>query len=382
MEGFEDIRPYRDHEVPAVLRCVAADPAVVRAAAALLAPRWQRLAPRLTQVIVGAALRRRVRRIEDVDGFQLALSAWVERLIRRTTSGFSSTGLDRLDATRPHLFVSNHRDIALDSGLMNYALWAAGHRTSEIAVGDNLFAPGPAQDLMRLNKSFVVRRGASGARAQYAALARTSRYIRAALEGGNSVWIAQRDGRAKDGFDRTEPALLKMFLLAWRGECLSFGDWLRRVSLVPVSVSYELDPCAAIKAKELCHLARDGAYEKPPGEDHASMVLGMFGFKGRTHVAFGEPVTGDFETAEGLAEHLDAAIVGNLIAYPTQARALDGAAQLESRVERAFEDALATCPEEHREFILLQYANQLRNKRELERKRGGGKGGRDMRSFP
>lgn len=382
VEGFEDIRPYRDHEVPAVLRCLAADPAVVRAAAALLAPRWQRLAPRLAQAIVGAALRRRVRRIEDVDGFQLVLSAWVERLIRRTTSGFSSTGLDRLDAARPHLFVSNHRDIALDSGLMNYALWAAGHRTSEIAVGDNLFAPGPAQDLMRLNKSFVVRRGASGARAQYAALARTSRYIRAALEGGNSVWIAQRDGRAKDGFDRTEPALLKMFLLAWRGECLSFGDWLRRVSLVPVSVSYELDPCAAIKAKELCHLARDGAYEKPPGEDHASMVLGMFGFKGRTHVAFGEPVTGDFETAEGLAEHLDAAVVGNLIAYPTQVRALDGAAQLESRVERAFEDALADCPEEHREFILLQYANQLRNKRELERKRGGGKGRRSVRSFP
>ena len=122
-------------------------------------------------------------------------------------------------------------------------------------------------------------------------------------------WIAQRDGRAKDGFDRTEPALLKMFLLAWRGECPSFGDWLRRVSLVPVSVSYELDPCAATKAKELYHLARDGSYEKPPGEDHASMVQGIFGFKGRTHVAFGEPVTGDFETADGLAEHLDAAIV-------------------------------------------------------------------------
>ena len=375
VEGFEDIRPYRDDEVQAVLRCVAADPAVARSAAALLAPRWQRLAPRLAQAIVGTALTWRVRRIQDVDGFQLALSAWVERLIRRTTSGFSWTGLDRLDATRPHLFVSNHRDIALDSGLMNYALWTAGHRTSEIAVGDNLFAPGPAQDLMRLNKSFMVRRGASGARAQYAALAQTSRYIRAALGAGNSVWIAQRDGRAKDGFDRTEPALLKMFLLAWRGECPSFGDWLRRVSLVPVSVSYELDPCAATKAKELYHLARDGSYEKPPGEDHASMVQGIFGFKGRTHVAFGEPVTGDFETAEGLAAHLDAAIVGNLVAYPTQMLALDGAAQLESRVERAFEDALATCPKEHREFILLQYANQLRNKRALERRAGGGEGG-------
>ena len=368
MEGFEDIRPYRDEEVGPVLRRVAANPAVAQRAAALLAPRWRRLAPRLTEVAVGAALRWRARQIDDVDAFQLALSSWVARLVRRTTSGFSWTGLDRLDASQPHLFVSNHRDIALDSGLMNYALWSAGHRTSQIAVGDNLFAPSAAQDLMRLNKSFVVQRGATGAKAQYAALAKTSRYIRAALAGGDSVWIAQRDGRAKDGFDRTEPALLKMFLLAWRNECASFGDWLRRVSLVPVSVSYELDPCAGTKAKELYHTARDGSYEKPPGEDLASMAQGIFGFKGRTHVAFGAPVTGEFDGAESLAAHLDAAIVGNLITYPTQVLALDGEARLEPRVERAFEDALAACPAERREFILLQYANQLRNKRGLEQR--------------
>ena len=365
VEGFDDIRPYRDDEVCAVLRCVAAHPDVVRAATALLAPRSQRVAPRLAHAVVGWALRRRVRRIDDVDAFQAVLSTWVARLVRRTTSGFSWEGLDRLDASQPHLYVSNHRDIALDSGLMNFALWSAGHPTSQIAVGDNLFARGFTRDLMRLNKSFVVQRGASGVRAQFAALAKTSRYIRAALETGDSVWIAQRDGRAKDGFDRTEPALLKMFLLAWRDECPSFGDWLRRVSLVPVSVSYELDPCAGLKAKELYHMERDGTYEKPPGEDLASMAQGIFGFKGRTHVAFGQPVTGEFDDAERLATHLDSAIVGNLVAYPTQVLALDGAANVEPRVRRAFEDALASSPVEHREFIRLQYANQLRNKRRL-----------------
>lgn len=364
VEGFDDIRPYRDDEVAAVLRRVTADVAVARAATALLAPAWRRPAG-IAPAVVRWALRRRTRRVDSVEGFQRVLSIWVERLIRRTTSGFGWSGLDGLDANRPHLFVSNHRDIAVDSGLMNYALWRTGHRTSQIAVGDNLFAPGVAQDLMRLNKSFMVQRGATGAKAQYAALAKTSRYIRAALAEGESVWIAQREGRAKDGLDRTEPALLKMFLLAWREDRPAFGDWLRRVSLVPVSVSYELDPCAGIKARELYHLARDGKYEKAEGEDLASMAQGILGFKGRAHVAFGTPVTGNFERAEALARRLDEAIVGNLKTFPTQVYALEGAARMSPRVERAFHATLDGCPPEHREFVLLQYANQLRNKRRL-----------------
>ena len=366
MDGFDDIRPYRDDEVQAALRRVAADAALAQAAAVVLGPRWLRRAPALAAAAVRWALLRRARRIDSVEAFQQALSVWVERLIRRTTSSFSWSGLDGLDAARPHLFVSNHRDIALDSGLMNYALWRAGRRTSQIAVGDNLFAPGFAQDLMRLNKSFMVRRAATGARAQYAALARTSRYIRAVLEAGESVWIAQREGRAKDGCDRTEPALLKMFLLAWKGDCPAFDAWLRRVSLVPVSVSYEIDPCAGAKARELYCQARDGAYQKAAGEDLASMAQGILGFKGRVHVAFGAPVNGEFDRAEALAQRLDQAIVGNLETFPTHVRALDGAATLAPRVERAFNAALASCPPEHREFVLLQYANQLRNKRQLK----------------
>lgn len=365
MEGFDDVRPYGDDEVAAVLRRVTADPAVARAATALLAPRWGRWAPGLATALARWVLKRRAHQVNSVEAFQKALSIWVDRLIRRTTTGFGWSGLEALDASRPHLFVSNHRDIALDSGLMNYALWRTGHRTSQIAVGDNLFAPGFAQDMMRLNKSFMVQRGATGAKAQYAALANTSRYIRAALAAGESVWIAQREGRAKDGLDRTEPALLKMFLLAWRDDCPTFGDWLRRVSLVPVSVSYELDPCAGIKARELYHLARDGKYEKAEGEDLASMAQGILGFKGRAHVAFGTPVTGEFNRAEGLAQRLDEAIVGNLKTFPTQTFALEGAAEMSPRVEQAFRATLDGCPPEHREFVLLQYANQLRNKRRL-----------------
>ena len=365
MEGFEDIRPYRDDEVAGVLRNVVADPAAIRGAARFLVPRCYRWAPRPTSRAVARALAWRTRNLRSVDDLQVELAIWLRRLIRRTTAGLTWSGLGALDPAARYLFVSNHRDITLDSGFMNYALWSSGHRTSQIAVGDNLFSHGFANDVMRLNRGFVVPRTGGGAKAQFAGMQKTSRYIRAALESGESVWIAQRDGRAKDGNDRTEPALLKMFMLAYRGECATLGDWLRQVRLVPVSISYELDPVAATKAKELYLTARDGRYEKPEGEDLASIVRGILGFKGAVHVAFGAPVEGAFERAEELAEHLDRVIVGNLRMYPTHAFALDGRTHVAPRVLKAFQDALEGCPEEHREYVRLQYANQLRNQQRL-----------------
>ena len=365
MEAFDDIRPYRDDEVPAVLRRLIEDPDAIQGAAIFLAPRWYRWAPKLTSVVIQKLLERRTRRVESVDDIQFEFTSYFARLIRQSTSGFTWSGLEALDPDQAYLFVSNHRDIALDSGFMNYALWLSGHSTSQIAVGDNLFTHVLATDLMRLNKSFVVERGATGAKAQYAALLKTSRYIRAAMESGESTWIAQREGRSKDGLDKTEPALFKMFLLAYRPEVESFGDWLRLVRLVPVSISYELDPCAGLKAKELYITARDGSYEKPAGEDLASIVQGIVGFKGEVHVGFGAPVHGEFEHAETLAAHVDRVIIGNLKTFATQVLALDGDAQLAPRIKKAFDEALDACPPEHREFLLMQYANQLKNKRSL-----------------
>ncbi len=365
MEEFEKIRPYRDDEVAAVLRRVVADPAAARGVARFLAPGCFRRAPGITCWALARALAWRTRNLRSVDDLHVEVGHWFGRLIRRTTAGLTWSGIETLETGEPHLFVSNHRDIALDSGFMNYVLWSSGHRTSQIAVGENLFTHGFTTDLMRLNRGFMVPRTGGGPRTQYAGMRTTSRYIRAVLEAGESVWIAQRDGRAKDGIDRTEPALLKMFLLAWRGECDAIGDWLRRVRLVPVSISYELDPCAATKARELYLRARDGGYEKLNGEDHATMVQGILGFKGAVHVAFGTRVEGDFANAEALAAHLDRVIVGNLRMYPTHVFALEGRGDLGSRVAAAFHEALEGCPPEHRDYVLLQYANQLRNQREL-----------------
>ena len=136
---------------------------------------------------------------------------------------------------------------------------------------------------------------------------------------------------------------------------------------MPVSISYELDPCADAKAKELYFLDRDGKYDKNEGEDIRSMAKGIFGFKGRVHVSFGARVQGQFEQAEDLACHVDQTIVRNLKTYPTHVLALDGAAELEPRIRKAFYKTLDGCPREHRKFVLAQYANQLRHKRDVTR---------------
>jgi 1-acyl-sn-glycerol-3-phosphate acyltransferase len=373
MLDFEAIRPYEDPEVAGVVARLVEDVELDRAVAVYLMPRLARVWPRLASVLVRAYLRRKTNGLVTVDDVQLFLEKYMARLIEETVVELTVDGLDELSKGKPYLFISNHRDIVMDSGILNYVIHQAGHRTSRIAVGDNLFSRPFAGDLMRLNKSFVVERKVSGTRAVYAALSRTSHYIRQSLEEGESVWIAQREGRSKDGFDRTDPALLKMLGLAYRKEAGSFGDLAARIRIVPVAVSYELDPCDLRKAHELYLTEREGSYTKPPDEDLQSIVEGMTGFKGRVHLHFGAPVTGYFESAEALALEIDRAIVAGLKIFPTQAQAAARLGQAGCHVQlpelpavtAAFEQRLAGCPDAEKPYLLAAYANVLRNRREL-----------------
>ncbi len=273
-----------------------------------------------------------------------------------------------------YLFISNHRDIVLDSSLLNYHLYMAGHDTSRMAVGDNLLHNELAADLMRLNKSFVVERSVSGAKAVLQVLTRTSEYIRCSLEEGVSIWIAQREGRAKDGWDRTEPAVLKMLALAHKDADDPLNALFERCRVVPVSVSYELDPCAVKKAHELFMMATEGSYAKSAREDVESIVTGLVGAKGRVHLHYGDPVCGPFASPEAAAAALDRAIVSGLRVFPTHVEAarLLGDADLECspvapirRISQRFLRQCRECPVYEREYLLLQYANLLRNRRAI-----------------
>ncbi len=331
------------------------------------------LAP-LARILALSRLRLHFNGIDSVAAFQDRLSEYFGHMVNTTTDGFSFQGLESIGTGTATIFISNHRDIALDSAFLNYALFSQGRPTARVAIGDNLFSNESASDFMRLNKGFVVKRNLNGRKAMYEAMRATSNFIRESVESGEQVWIAQRAGRAKDGFDRTDPALLKMLALAWRDE--GFQGFLETVKLVPVSISYELDPCDLAKARELYEVQnKSQPYVKAPEEDLISMITGVTGQKGRVRLAVGRPVGPENDTPEEVGLEIDQQIVKSLVAFPTHQWAWN---QLEAEKNEAsrpdeselpisprleeFKQRCREAPERHRPFLLLQYANLIKNK--------------------
>lgn len=362
---FDPIRPYRDDEVPAVLRRLGHDPAMIRDFARFAAPSLSRWAPPLARWSVGRKLRSALAEVETVDAFQGQLATLFEQMIEATTDGFTVTGTQRLDPALNYLFVSNHRDITLDSGFVNLALYRAGHATTRMAFGDNLLQTGYAADVMRLNKGFIIERGKRAVKLAFASMSLTSRYIRHSLETGNSVWIAQREGRAKDGVDVTEPALIKMLTLAYRSDVPDVSEVVERLSVVPVAISYEIDPCDEMKARELLAIAQQGVYQKAPGEDLRTIVAGVSGFKGRVHLGIGAPLRGTFADADAVAAEIDRQIALGYKLFPTHLHAArligleyPGPAPSGGQLV-SFQARLARTPQALREQIIRQYANPV-----------------------
>jgi 1-acyl-sn-glycerol-3-phosphate acyltransferase len=369
-EDFDAIRPYNDKEVPGVIADLTRHPEIIKAATALGAPAWLRRMPMLAHWLTRRELRRRLAGITSVDQFQVLLSRYFRRMLDTTTDGFVFEGVERVMQDRPHVFVSNHRDIALDPGFLDYALHRSGHATPRLAIGDNLTSEPHVAALMRLNKSFIVRRGLKGAKSAYSSMLLTSNYIRHSMADGASVWIAQRQGRTKDGLDRTDPAIIKMLALAWQKEVESFAELVPKLSLLPVSISYELDPCDRIKAHELALRAVHGDYQKPPDEDVRSITTGITGFKGRVKLVFGDPLREALADADAVAAELDRQIVDNLALFPTHcfasqcmtARRILPVAEPASRAVHELAARAAACPASERDYLLLQYANVINNK--------------------
>lgn len=374
---FDDIRPFHDQEVRGVLSRLQTSPDMVEALVNFQFPRIGRTIAPVARVLARSRLKLHFDGIDSVAAFQDRLSAYFGHMVNTTTDGFSYQGLQTTGSGTPTIFISNHRDIALDSAFLNYALFSEGRPTARVAIGDNLFSNDSASDFMRLNKGFVVKRNVSGRKAMYEALQNTSSFIRESVESGEQVWIAQRSGRAKDGFDRTDPALLKMLALAWREE--GFQGFLDRVRLVPVSVSYELDPCDLAKARELYQVQERGEpYAKAPDEDLISMIEGVTGQKGRVQLTVGSRVSPEHGTPEGAGLAIDGQIVGNLQVFPThqwawnqlEAEQTGGCAGAHSDActRPRLEELKQRCrdaPEHHRPFLLLQYANLIKNKQEI-----------------
>lgn len=275
------------------------------------------------------------------------------------------------------MFISNHRDIAMDPAFVNWVLWHSGMDTVRIAIGDNLLTKPFASDLMRLNKSFLVKRGETAPRKVYAALKQLSAYIHHSIVNEKaSIWFAQREGRAKDGVDRTDEAIIKMFAISKPKE-QEFSDFIRELNIVPVAISYEWDPCDVAKARELYEKATHGSYQKDTHEDVQSIAAGIAGNKGRVHVSFGSVLHTNFDTPEAVVEEIDRQVIGNYILFPSNYLA---ASALDEKVDgmcgfpaqpfsthaiaehsSIFTQRLSHCPEQYRPYWLAMYANPVRS---------------------
>ena len=279
MAKFDDIRPYNADELPAAMRRIA-ESELIPSIANYLMPGTD-----------PEVFRNKIRNIKNIKELQVGfLKEVVELLLKKTTTQFDWSGLENIKEIKPYLFVSNHRDIVLDAMFLQYILNAGGHNTCQITFGSNLMEHPLVVDFGKANKMFRIERG--GNRMEfYNNLMHTSEYMRHVItEVQESVWIAQRNGRTKDGIDATDPAIIKMFWMSRRDDKVKS---LAELNIVPVAVSYEWESCDKLKTLELYATKVNGRYEKRPGEDLNSIITGIMQPKGHVHFHICEPITED-----------------------------------------------------------------------------------------
>lgn len=274
---FNDIAPFGDEDAAAALAKVSNHPAVP----------WvsKYIFPNQPETYLGNILRS----IQTVDQFQsLVMSKAIEWVISTTVRNFSYDGLSKLQAIDgKYLAMSNHRDIILDPAFTQIILHRNNMPLTQIAVGDNLLTNKSVELLIRSNRMIKVIRGIS-ARELYLSSQLLSKYIRETITSGTaSVWIAQKEGRTKNGIDVTEQGLLKMFNMSGSGD---FVKDFMELNIVPLSISYEYEPCDILKAREIL-ISRTQKYVKTENEDLQSILMGIKQYKGNVHLNFGDPLT-------------------------------------------------------------------------------------------
>jgi 1-acyl-sn-glycerol-3-phosphate acyltransferase len=380
---FDDIRPYNDSEVRPTIERLLRDHEFLDTVARLKLPRLSRWFAPVLRPLVRRALRHETAGVVSVADFQQRVEKYVRQLLDATVTELTISGLEHLKPGKAYCFVSNHRDIAMDPAFVNWALYHNGFQTLRIAIGDNLLTKPFASDLMRLNKSFIVNRSATAPREKLKAARKLSAYIHHSVVNDNAnIWIAQREGRAKDGVDKTNPAIISMLAMS-RVKPESFGEFLTRANIVPVSISYEWDPCDEFKARELTLLKRDGRYEKGEHEDVRSIAKGISGFKGRVHLAFGEPLANTIADVDEAVVVIDHAILSNYVLHVSNCVAYEMIERKSPKVpvgadgrlftdidaagaRRQLQERLELCDPQWRDMMLRIYANPVYTKLNAE----------------
>ena len=359
---FDDIRPFYDSEFHDKMKVLVTEPGFEHAVRYVL------------RDINYELFCQELLTIDNKKDFQLlVMRSFLEGLTQKTTKGLTGNNLDVLDKAKSYTFMSNHRDIVLDASLLNLLLIRNGIKTSEIAIGNNLLIYDWISDL--------------GVRQMLDAARQLSGYIHFAITKKNeSVWIAQREGRSKDSDDRTQESLIKMLGISGEGDLINN---LKEINIVPVSISYEYDPCDYLKAHEFL-LKRDNPdFKKSQRDDLHSMEIGLLGFKGRVHFQISPCINDELDKLSAIDEKsellsnilkvIDKAIHTNYKIYPGNYIAydiLDGQKRFADRYTNKdqttfanyLNSQLAKIPDVTskdkdflKERILSMYANPLKN---------------------
>jgi hypothetical protein len=372
--NFDDIRPFDDSEVSHYLQLLLEDKCFDHILQYIFQDKEH-----IVQVKNALSNIQTIKELQI--GFMYKLIE--ELILKKSTDGLSASGLEGLDKSASYLFISNHRDIVLDSALMNYLIVREGMNTTEIAIGNNLLIEKWIEYAVKLNRAFVVRRNLP-VRELLVASKKLSEYIRRDItEKNTSVWIAQREGRTKDGNDKTQSALLKMLNLSNTRE---IGEGFKELKIVPLSISYEIEPCGFSKVLEIYKKRTEG-YEKTQEDDLRSMGEGLLRPKGRVHFGFGQPIDASIDLIdihepvhnqiEAISEIIDQRIYSSFKLWPnnfiaddilnnTKANSEEYTPEQFDKFSAMLAEAVESIPGDKdviRTMFLQMYVNPIINKR-------------------
>ena len=318
---FEKMRSLEDDEVRSAVLSLLDDPAFVKIVKGLIkgVPIWVH--------------KLYTKRFKTVNSFQMGMICpFLVRILKKATTGFTKDFSALPDGRQDYIFLSNHRDIVLDSAYLDYILLLSGKKSVEIGIGNNLLIHPWIETLVRLNRSFIVNRSATAAELLESSR-QLSRYIRFVIEEKKSpVWLAQREGRAKDSDDRTQKSVLKMLAMSGPDE-MSLSERLQSLHICPLTISYEYDPCDWLKAAEFQLKRDDPDYVKSEQADLDNMKTGIFGFKGHLHYQVSAPIDDEIAALDSsvprnqfldqVAQIIDSHIFKGYRIYPCNRIALD-----------------------------------------------------------
>ncbi len=321
MTKFDSIRPFYDSEVNTALKSLLHHP-MMKAMMDFTFPEMEE-----------TTWKDQLSRTHSIRDFQINfVYQSIQRVLERSSEGLTTSGFEKLEPNTPYLFISNHRDIILDTSLLNVSLFDHGLVMTSSAIGDNLVQKEFLLKLSRLNRNFLVQRGLSPRELLQSSKLMAEYMYHLLSKENRSVWIAQREGRTKDGNDATHQGVLKMIAMA--SDEQNGMDFFKKIKIVPVSISYEYDPTDALKMPQLLAISKDEEYIKEKNEDFITLLSGIIGQKKRIHIHVGDILENEYEKIkiendnnnkqiQALAQVIDDSILKSYKLWPTNFIAYD-----------------------------------------------------------